>query len=227
MPPMIQNFLIYWTATNMRYSHIIFDWDGTVMDSAAKIVSCMQMAAAQAELPIPTAEAVRHIIGISLRPAIARLFQIDSVHAEQVATFYKDIFITRDQTPSPLFAGAIETLEILSKNYTLGVATGKARRGLERAWAHSNSAHYFDQARCADDAESKPSPDMLEQLLSYWDIPAKNALMIGDTVYDMQMAEAIGMPRLGVSFGVHQPEQLREHQPIAIVDSFGDILNYC
>ncbi|WP_371193127.1 HAD-IA family hydrolase [Glaciecola sp. SC05] len=210
----------------MRFSHIIFDWDGTVMDSAAKIVSCMQMAAVQAQLPVPSTDAVKDIIGISLSPAIARLFSIEMQHAEQVAAYYKEIFLSQDQTPSPLFSGVIKTLDTLSASHVLGVATGKARRGLERAWAVTNSGHYFNAARCADDAESKPSPDMLLQLLAHWKIKPVNALMVGDTVYDMQMAEAIGMPRLGVSFGVHHPNEIIKHQPIAIVDSFSDILKH-
>jgi phosphoglycolate phosphatase len=210
----------------MRFSHIIFDWDGTVMDSAEKIVSCMQLAAAQAQLPIPSAHAVKQIIGISLCPAIAKLFSIPLEQADTVAHHYKEIFIEKDQTPSPLFSGAIETLESLAQTHILGVATGKARRGLERAWQHTQSGHLFTHSRCADDAESKPSPDMLLQLLSQWQIDAKKVLMVGDTVYDMQMAEAIGMPRLGVSYGVHHPDALQKHRPIAIVDKFSDILKH-
>lgn len=210
----------------MRFSHIIFDWDGTVMDSAAKIVSCMQLAAVQASLPVPSADAVRDIIGISLQPAIARLFSIDMEHAQQVAAHYKNIFLIEDQTPSPLFDGAVTTLERLFSTHVLGVATGKARRGLERAWSQTQTGHYFSDARCADDAESKPSPDMLMQLLDVWKVPAKDVLMVGDTVYDMQMAEAIGMPRLGVSYGVHHPNQIAKHQPIAIINSFSEILHH-
>ncbi|MFC4699481.1 HAD-IA family hydrolase [Glaciecola siphonariae] len=210
----------------MRYSHIIFDWDGTVMDSAAKIVSCMQLAAADAKLPIPSENAVKHIIGISLRPAIAQLFNIPLAQAEQVAEHYKRIFIEKDQTPSPLFEGAIETLSCLQQTHCLGVATGKARRGLERAWQHTKSAHFFDASRCADEAESKPSPDMLLQLLDTWQVEAKNVLMVGDTVYDMQMAETIGMPRLAVSYGVHAPDMLKEHAPVAVIDRFVDITKH-
>jgi phosphoglycolate phosphatase len=210
----------------MRFSHIIFDWDGTIMDSAAKIVSCMQLAAIESGLPVPSAEAVKDIIGISLCPAIAKLFTVDLPRAEQVAAHYKDIFIKKDETPSPLFEGVITTLDTLSNSHVLGVATGKARRGLKRAWEHTQSAHYFSASRCADDAESKPSPDMLLQLLRFWGVDAKNVLMVGDTVYDMQMAEVIGMPRLGVSFGVHHPNEIAKHHPIAIIDSFSDLLKH-
>ncbi|MBT1449703.1 HAD-IA family hydrolase [Glaciecola sp. XM2] len=210
----------------MRYSHIIFDWDGTVMDSAAKIVSCMQLAAIKTGLPVPSSEAVEHIIGISLRPAIAQLFAIDLERAEVVASHYKQIFIEQDQTPSPLFDGAIDTLNSLKESHVLGVATGKARRGLERAWSHSDTKHYFSASRCADEAESKPSSDMLIQLIDAWQVPPESVLMVGDTVYDMQMAQNIGMPRLGVSYGVHSSESLLEHQPVGVIDEFSEILNY-
>jgi phosphoglycolate phosphatase len=210
----------------MRYSHIIFDWDGTVMDSAAKIVSCMQLAAKESMLPIPSSQAVRHIIGISLGPAISQLFNISLVEADKVATHYKRIFLEVDQTPSPLFTGAINTLQQLQANHVLGVATGKARRGLERAWKHTDTKQYFDASRCADEAQSKPSPDMLIQLIEHWQVEPESVLMVGDTVYDLQMAETIGMPRLGVSYGVHDSEALLLHSPIAIVDEFKHILDY-
>lgn len=210
----------------MPFSHIIFDWDGTVMDSAAKIVSCMQLAAVEAKLPVPSADAVKNIIGISLCPAIAQLFSINLRDAERVAEHYKDIFLTSDQTPCPLFDGALSTLEQLSARYKLGVATGKARRGLERAWAQTGSGHFFSDSRCADEAESKPSPDMLLQLLDVWQVDAKDVLMVGDTVYDMQMAEVIEMPRLAVSYGVHHPNELTKHRPIAVIESFSEILQH-
>jgi phosphoglycolate phosphatase len=184
----------------------------------------MQLAAKQSGLPVPSDNAVRHIIGISLVPAIAQLFAICEAQAQEVAQHYKHIFIEKDQTPSPLFDGAISTLENLRSTHILGVATGKARRGLERAWSHTDTAHFFTNSRCADEAESKPSPDMLKQLLNDWQVDAKSVLMIGDTVYDMQMAEAIAMPRLAVSYGVHHTDMLEQHQPIAVVDKFSDIL---
>lgn len=210
----------------MNYSHIIFDWDGTVMDSAGKIVSCMQEAALKANLAIPSADEVRHIIGISLQPAIAQLFNISNARAEQVAMLYKEIFIEQDNTPSKLFPGALDIMESLHQTHTLGVATGKARRGLERAWTQTATKHFFSDSRCADEAESKPSSDMLLQLLDIWKVSPQDVLMIGDTVYDMQMAENIGMPRLGVSYGVHSVSALQVHKPVAIVDDIRAVLDY-
>lgn len=189
------------------------------MDSAAKIVSCMQIAAAECDLTIPTAEQVGTIIGISLEPAIERLFDTrDSLLVQKLIEAYKTAFIEKDQTPSPLFDGAVELLNNLKKdNRILAVATGKARRGLQRAWANTDTGHYFTTSRCADDAESKPSPDMIVQILSELDIAPEDAVMIGDTTFDMQMARDAGVDCIGVSYGVHAPVHLEEFGPLAIV----------
>ncbi len=150
-----------------KYKLVIFDWDGTLMDSAAKIVSCMQHAAQQCDMPIPTYEEVGHIIGISLKPAIKQLFNIDDDElAERLVAAYKEAFVTRDTTPCPLFDGVERLLSNLKETgCTLAVATGKARRGLDRAWAQTGTGRFFSASRTADEAESKPSPDMLLQLL--------------------------------------------------------------
>lgn len=204
-------------------SHIIFDWDGTLMDSAAKIVACMQQAATLSNLPVPTKPQVEHIIGISLIPAIQQLFNVSLEKATEVSLHYKEVFLMRDTTACSLFENTHSTLEYLSSNYVLGVATGKARRGLNRAFASSRSEHYFNASICADEAESKPSPDMLIKLLKQWNIEPKNAVMIGDTKYDMQMAEAIGMPRIAVSYGVHSEELLIAHKPHFIIKEVNEL----
>ncbi|WP_018981468.1 HAD-IA family hydrolase [Salinimonas chungwhensis] len=203
------------------YQLIIFDWDGTLMDSAGKIVSCMQQAAAQCDVPIPDAHAVGNIIGISLRPAIQILFNTrDDKLTDALLTAYKDAYLEKDVTPCPLFTGTMDMLNTLSAhNKTLAVATGKARRGLDRAWKNTQTGHFFVTSRTACEADSKPSPDMLRQILSETGFSAHDALMVGDTVYDMQMAQEIGMDRLAVSYGVHESDRLAAHEPVAIVDS--------
>jgi phosphoglycolate phosphatase len=204
----------------MKFEYIIFDWDGTVMDSAAKIVACMQKAAELAQIEVPTTAQVEHIIGISLHPAIKQLFSIDDKKADEIATHYKSVFLEQDKIASRLFDKATETLIHLKQSARLAVATGKARRGLERAWKHTNTKHFFELSRCADEAESKPSSDMLVQIIKEWNIEPQQALMVGDTIYDMQMAEKIGMPRVGVSYGVHDKAELLRHKPLSIIDSF-------
>ena len=220
---MTRRYRPYYRITQMKFKYIIFDWDGTVMDSAAKIVNCMQQAALAAKLPIPSDDQVKDIIGISLLPAIQKLFSIEVTQAEQVVGHYKHIFLQQDSTPCPLFPNVHETLTLLKSKARLAVATGKARRGLERAWSMTDSAHYFENSRCADEAESKPSPDMLQQLLKDWQIAPQEALMIGDSIYDMQMAEQLDMPRIAVDYGVHEHERLRLHKPIAVISDFSQL----
>ncbi|MCG8494424.1 MAG: HAD-IA family hydrolase [Enterobacterales bacterium] len=208
-----------------KYKLVIFDWDGTLMDSAAKIVSCMQLAAKQCDMPVPTYDEVGHIIGISLKPAIKQLFNIkDDELAERLVAAYKEAFVTRDTTPCPLFDGVEPLLSNLKEaGCTLAVATGKARRGLDRAWAQTGTGPFFSASRSADEAESKPSPDMLLQLLDELSVKIEDAVMIGDTTYDMQMAKTIGMDRIGVSYGVHAQVHLEALLPVALVHSISEL----
>jgi len=215
------------------YKLVIFDWDGTLMDSAGKIVSCMQHAAHAANMIVPTAEAVRHIIGISLKPAIAQLFELDVSHSAQekkvdeIVAAYKNVYLEVDTTPCPMFEGAVDMLDTLkSAEAKMAVATGKARRGLQRAWDNTDTAHFFIDSRCADEAESKPSPDMLKQLLKANDVGASEAVMIGDTTYDMLMAEQLGMDRVAVTYGVHEREALKGHNPVYVADTVESLAGY-
>lgn len=210
------------------YSLIIFDWDGTLMDSAAKIIRCMQQAARDCQQPVPSPAQVADIIGISLRPAIARLFALqDDALIEALFAAYKDNFVAQDATPCPLFDGTEQLLDALhNQQRQLAVATGKARRGLDRALANTGTGQYFVATRTACEAQSKPSPDMLEQLLVQTGLSADQAVMIGDTVYDMQMAEQLGMDRIAVTYGVHDAERLKQHTPVAMVDSVAQLQAY-
>lgn len=209
----------------MKHELVIFDWDGTLMDSAAKIVKCMQMAANDVELPIPTKMEVEHIIGISLAPAVAKLFRLsDEQVVHQVVERYKHHFIHSDIVPCELFPGVIPLLEDLAADKRLlAVATGKARRGLNRAWEHTNTGRFFQHSRCADEAQSKPSADMLEQLLTETGFKASQAVMIGDTTYDMQMAKTLGIDRIAVNYGVHHEDELKQFSPIFIADSVAQL----
>jgi len=210
----------------VKYKAIVFDWDGTLMDSISKIVESMQTSAQQLGFPVPDYDQAKDVIGISLLPALQQLFKIDD---EKVAMdlfhTYKEHFKDHAQISSPLFTGAIELLETLKQQgYILAVATGKARQGLEHNWHHSNTKHFFSASKTADDAQSKPSSDMLQQILSELNLSADQVLMVGDTTYDMAMAEAINMDRIGVSFGVHSIDALQKHKPLAVIDALHELL---
>ena len=211
-----------------RYQLLIFDWDGTLMDSVARIVSCMQHSARDCLLPIPSDDAVRDIIGLSLRVAIPRL--LPGVTAEALDHFidrYREHYLYLDPTPTPLFPGVAEQLACWhADGYRLAVATGKARAGLERVLDETGLGYLFAARRGADEALSKPDPLMLQQLLEELDVPSHQALMVGDSVHDMAMAQAISMDRVGISWGVHSAVQLQLHDPCCVVDSIDQLASF-
>ncbi len=204
---------------------VIFDWDGTVMDSIGKIVVSLQQAAARVDMPVPPSEQAKQIIGLRLDPAFRRLFPESTQQArDELSEHYKDVYLNHDTTPTPLFADALELFTALrAHGYLLSVATGKARRGLDRMMSETNTAHFFDSSRCSDEAESKPHPDMLQQLLAHHQLEPWQAVMIGDTVHDLAMAQAINMPRIGITHGVHGPAEFAQHHPSAVVHSLAEL----
>lgn len=203
---------------------VVFDWDGTLMDSVGRIVSSMQATARALAMPEPSEEAVRNIIGLSLRPALDQLFpSLDEKGREQLLAVYRDQYVDLDPTPTPLFPGVEAMLgELRACGKTLAVATGKARAGLERVFAQTGLEVHFITSRTADDAQSKPHPDMLEQILAQTGISPSRALMIGDSVLDITMAKAAGMWAAGVTFGVHGAEKLRAAGADLLIDDWRD-----
>lgn len=142
----------------MRYELVIFDWDGTVMDSTGRIIACMHKAGADLCLPVLEDDTVREIIGLGLPEALRTLYPgIDDGELERMRARYAVHFVAAEQRPSLLYPGARETLEALrGAGVRLAVATGKSRKGLDRVWASSGLAGYFDASRCADETHSKP-----------------------------------------------------------------------
>lgn len=208
-----------------RHELIIFDWDGTLMDSIAKIVRCFTAALDDVGVPHPGEDATRHVIGLGLAEAVATLLpQTDADTRAQVVERYREHFLHIDRTDMPLFPGVREGLEsLMAQGYLLAVATGKARRGLDRVLRDTGTAHLFCATRCADEAYSKPHPRMLEDILDQTGLGATQALMVGDTTYDMQMARHASMDSLAVTYGVHGRELLVEHGPLACLDSFSEV----
>ena len=171
-------------------------------------------------------EPIRQIIGLSLPQAIAVLYPHESpaLH-EDIRQRYVSHYIGMDQTPTPLFAGVTETLHTLSDaGYTLAVASGKARRGLDRVLEQMGMQKFFHATRCADETRSKPHPQMLHELLDFFVCAPEQALMVGDSSYDMEMAQAAGVPRVAVSYGAHSVEQMLRYEPVACLDQFADLL---
>lgn len=210
------------------YDLIIFDWDGTLMDSERKIVNCFLASARDCEVPEPTSAAVREIIGLGLQEAIEALFpSLALAQRVLLAERYRHHFLHADRTDMVLFPGVTEGLQCLvQQGYLLAIATGKARRGLERALVDTTIGHLFTYTRCADEALSKPHPKMLEDILNYTGVAPKRALMVGDTVYDLQMAQNASVPGLAVTYGVHPRSALVQLAPLACLDSFAEVCQW-
>ncbi|HSH56537.1 MAG TPA: HAD-IA family hydrolase [Halomonas sp.] len=201
----------------MRYRLVIFDWDGTLMDSAARIVACMQAASQEAGWGYLEEGAIRNIIGLGLPEAIATLCPgIDPERAELLRSRYAWHFVEGNDTPMSFFPDVRSGLSELHvrPGQRLAVATGKSRRGLDRVFHESDSGHWFHASRTADETRSKPHPLMLEQLLAELAVPVTEAVMVGDTEYDLEMARAIGMDRVAVTWGVHAPARLASSRPV-------------
>jgi len=204
---------------------LVFDWDGTLMDSEARIVACMRAAAEDLEVEVPGHEAVREIIGLGLREAVAELFpSLDSAAVQGLADRYRLHFLDTDRAPSHLFPGAAETLRTLeTQGYLLAVATGKGRRGLDMALENTGLGQVFHATRCADETFSKPHPEMLLQLMSELGVEPSATLMIGDTEYDLEMARNACVAGLAAGYGVHPPHRLARHQPLAFLGAITEL----
>lgn len=203
----------------------IFDWDGTLSDSAAKIVACMQASAVDVGLPVLSFERTASIIGLGLPEAVADLYPEASLtQLKQLRLGYSEHFVRADQVPSDFFEGVIDGLQDLKlQGFKIAVATGKSRRGLDRVLTRLDMSDFFDASRCADETRSKPHPLMLSELLAEFELNPCQAVMVGDTSFDMAMAEAIKMPRLGVSYGAHPRERLLAHAPELLADEFHQV----
>ena len=204
-----------------RYDLIVFDWDGTVMDSTAIIVRSIQMACRDIGLPIPNDDDARYVIGLGLDQALRHAVptMTEAQRPDMVAR-YRHHFLQQDGA-IPLFNGARETItELHEAGCQLAVATGKTHVGLSRAMESSNMTHFFHATRTADRTFSKPHPAMLLELMDELGVDAGRTLMIGDTTHDLQMAHNAEVDVVAVSHGAHSEEQLLALNPLALVEDF-------
>ncbi|WP_298939917.1 HAD-IIIA family hydrolase [uncultured Psychromonas sp.] len=204
----------------MKYQLIIFDWDGTLMDSIDKIVLCMQQAAEQQLQAIPDVQAVKNIIGLSLLKAMQQLFpSLSLIEHGRLVEAYRDQYNRMHEIDTPFYDGIAELLiDLKAQGYTLAVATGKGRNGLNRMMSKTNTEHLFSATICADESTSKPDPSMIYALLNELNINPSEALMVGDSSYDLDMAANAGVNSLGVSYGVHGRDILMLSAPVTVVD---------
>jgi phosphoglycolate phosphatase len=208
-----------------QFKLLVFDWDGTLMDSERQIVACMQAAIEAMDLEYRDEEAIKNIIGLGLHEAVSRLYpgSNDDMH-RAMANKYREYYLSDSVATAELFGGVCDMLNRLeAKQHFLAVATGKGRAGLNHAMQSTCCKDMFHVTRTADETRSKPHPQMLEEIIDFVGVSPAQTLMIGDTEYDIAMAHNAGVSALAVSYGVHRKDRLLAQQPLACVDSVQEL----
>ena len=207
-----------------QFDLIVFDWDGTLMDSTSTIVKCIQAAARDLGLPIPNRKAASYVIGLGLQDAMqAAIPDLDPVHYPRMVERYRYHYLGKDHELT-LFDGVREMLaELSQQGYFLAVATGKSRVGLNRALHAAKLLSAFDATRCADETFSKPHPAMLQELTRELGQDMKRTLMIGDTTHDLQMAINAGAGGVAVQYGAHPVNELSALNPLFSAGSVAEL----
>ncbi|QEY63973.1 HAD-IA family hydrolase [Metapseudomonas lalkuanensis] len=211
------------------YQLLIFDWDGTLVDSIARIVESMRVAAEVSGLPWRDDAAIKGIIGLGLPEAIATLYPEleDSRCIDAFRRRYGEHYGALESQPSPLFEGVAEALEAFrEEGYRLAVATGKSRRGLDQVLAGRGWLDYFDVTRCADETASKPDPRMLQEILAHCGVVAERALMVGDSPFDLRMAHRAGMDSVAVGYGAQPLAELLKESPKLAIERFEELRHW-
>ena len=214
----------------MKYRAIIFDWDGTLVDSTDRIVESMQLAAKDFQLPWRSAFEVKQIIGLGLPEAIVELWAEladDAVALEGMRARYNVHFVAPERSEVVFFEFASEMLKSLkASGFLLAVATGKSRSGLDQAFAELDVAHFFHGSRCADETRSKPSPLMLQELSDSLGVEPGAMLMVGDTQFDLNMAHAAAVDVVAIGHGAHDESKLLECKPLVLVRDLPELYEW-
>ena len=210
-----------------RFRLLVFDWDGTLVDSTAIISAAIQQACCDLGLPAPADEAARFVIGLGLADALRRVAPtLAPADYPRLTERYRQHYLARD-TDIPLFQGAREMLDELdARGFLLAVATGKSRVGLARALEHQRLEHRFVASRCADEGFPKPHPDMLVTLMERCAVEPSETLMIGDTSHDLELARNARASAVAVTYGAHAAESLAAFSPLAMVSSIAELATW-
>jgi len=188
----------------LNYELVIFDWDGTLMDSTRVIASSLQSACVDVGVPVPSERDARYVIGLNLVDSFDHVApDLDEAGRKRLSERYRHHFLARENE-MPLYAGVVEMLSDLhAKGVRLAVATGKARRGLDRVLDATGLRRWFEATRCADEGFAKPHPGMLLGLMDITGVEPKRALMVGDTTHDLELAANAGVDAVAVTYGAH------------------------
>lgn len=210
-----------------QYQLIVFDWDGTLMDSTGHIVSCMRQAITKLELEPLDDSQISHIIGLGLTEAVQTLYPNGNTTLwSSLADCYRQTWLSSPEE-SPLFDNAIPLLQQLAEqNIFLGVATGKSRRGLDKVLNATGLGDLFVATRSADECHSKPHPQMILELMDFVGLHGSDTIMIGDTEFDLLMAKNAGADSLGITHGAHDENKLVACEPKAIVHDLHQVQHW-
>ncbi len=210
-----------------RFDLIIFDWDGTLIDSIDWIVHCLQTAAQQCACVIPESQAARDVIGLSISNACDQLFPgVDQQTLTRLTACYQHTFSSRQLNRENLFPGVYEMLvELKQSGYQLAVATGKTRAGLQQALQATATEELFCITRCSDETASKPDPLMLHQIMQHTQAANERSLMVGDSTHDLQMAINAQISAIAVSCGAHPENILQQYNPLMCLQEPAELLN--
>jgi len=210
-----------------RFDLIIFDWDGTLINSIDWIVNCLQTAAKQCNCAIPEPQAARDVIGLSISNACSMLFPgVDQETLTRLTASYQQIYSSRQLGREDLFPGVYEMLvELKQSGYQLAVATGKTRTGLQLALQATDTEALFCITRCSDETASKPDPLMLHQIIQHAQAANDRTLMVGDSVHDLQMAKNAQISSIAVSCGAHPEDILQQYSPLMCLQQPAELLN--
>ncbi len=211
---------------------LVFDWDGTLVDSIERIVTSLQHASKQAaDIHIDETQA-RDVIGLGLNEAISKLHpeldaQLHATKLNNIADAYRQHYLYDNTVPAPLFAGVSDLLDELRENgFTLAISTGKSRVGLEQSIDEHQLADYFATTRCAGENKSKPHPEMLHEILDELNFAASQTLMIGDSEHDLKMANNANVQCIGVTHGVHDAKTLEKFNPLICLNNITELSDY-
>jgi phosphoglycolate phosphatase len=215
-----------------QFPLLVFDWDGTLVDSIERIVTSLQHASKQAVKAEISESQAKDVIGLGLVEAIAQLHpELDEKHQagklDDIADAYRHHYIHDNPVPAPLFSGVSELLdELKHQGYTLAISTGKSRSGLKQSIGEHDVARYFATTRCAGENRSKPHPEMLHEILGELNFSADEALMIGDSTHDLEMANNANMQCIGVTHGVQGADTLKKHNPLICLSHITELSDY-
>ncbi|HKB52942.1 MAG TPA: HAD-IIIA family hydrolase [Ramlibacter sp.] len=207
-----------------RFELIAFDWDGTLFDSTAIIVRCIQQAVVDVGGARPTGQAAAYVIGMGLMDALAHAApDVPKERYPQLGARYRHHYLAR-QNEISLFEGVLPLLgELKARQHWLAIATGKSRRGLDDVLRSVQLQGMFNGSRTADETAGKPDPRMLRELMREFGADPQRTLMIGDTTHDLQMAVNAGCASVGVSYGAHEPGEFHKLNPLHIAHSVADL----